>query len=428
MSALLFNNARLIDPASGLDRTGALLVEDGLIAALGDNVDGQHSARVDCSGRVLCPGLIDMRVFVGEPGQEQKGTLASASQAAAAGGVTTIATMPNTIPPIDDAALIGYQRDLARASCEVNVVAMAAITKALAGERITEFGLLAKAGAVAFTDGDRSIANALVMRRAMDYAAMHDALICDFAEDAVLAGDGVMNEGEVAMRLGLGGIPTQAETIIVERDIRLAELTGARCHLAALSTGDAIAAVRRAKTNGTRISAAAAPHNFALNEAAIEQYRTFAKTRPPLRSEDDRCAVIEALADGTIDVIASGHEPQDPESKRLPFGQAAFGIVGLETLLPLTLELYHNGDLPLPALLAKLTVRPAELLGLASGRLAVGAPADLVVFDPDAPWRIDAEKFRTKSKNSPFDGRPVQGRVWRTMVGGRIVFDADEDS
>ena len=368
-----------------------------------------------------------MRVFVGEPGAEHKGTMASASQAAAAGGVTTIVTMPNTDPVIDDVALVGYVRELARASAQVNVKPMAALTVGTAGGAMTELGLLHDAGAVAFTDGDRSIANAQVMRRALSYASARDLLICHYPEDADLARDGVMNEGEVAMRLGLPGIPSQGETIIVERDLRLLELTGARYHAALISTGDAIDAIRRAKQKGLRVTAAVAPHHFALNENEVVPYRTFAKTRPPLRSEGDRQAVVQGLVDGTIDVICSSHQPEDPESKRQPFAQAAFGVVGLETLLPIALELYHNGALQLPDLLAKMTSAPADILGLRSGRLTLGAPADLVIFDADKPWIVDAERLHSKSKNTAFDGRPTQGRVWRTVVAGRTIWKSGED-
>jgi len=429
MNTTAYTNARLIDPASGLDTTGALVMEDGLIVELGPDIEVLDGAEVvDCGGRVLCPGLIDMRVFVGEPGAEHKETLASASEAAAAGGVTCIIVQPNTDPVLDDVALVEYIKRQARDKAKVRIHPMAAITRGLRGEQMAELGLLSQADAVAFTDADRTVVNAQVLRRVLSYASAFGLLVCQYAEEPELAADGVMNEGEVAMRLGLPGIPTQAETIMVERDLRLVEMTGGRYHAACLSTAQAIEAMARGKAAGLPVTAAAAVHSFALNEGAVGEYRSFAKTAPPLRNEADRQAVVAGLADGTIDVICSCHDPQDVESKRLPFELAATGIIGLETMLPLALELYHNGDMSLPALLATMTSRPAELLGLRGGKLASGAPADLLVFDPDMPWRIDEDQFHSKSKNTPYHDRPVQGRPWRTIVDGKVVHsDPNED-
>jgi len=423
-------NARLIDPGSGLDAPGALLSKGGTIADVGPRLfnDGvpQDMATVDCGGRVLCPGLVDMRVFIGEPGAEHKETLRSASEAAAAGGVTCIVMQPNTDPVIDEVPLVEYVKRQARDKAAVRIHPMAAITKGLQGQQMAELGLLAEADAVAFTDADRAVASAQMMRRVLSYASAFDLLVCQYPEEPTLRGSGVMNEGEVAMRLGLSGIPTQAETIMIERDLRLVELTGGRYHAAAVSTADAVNAIRAAKSRGLPVTAAVAPYNFGLNETSVGDYRTFAKTAPPLRSEADRAAIEDAVADGSIDVICSCHEPQDPESKRLPFEQAATGVIGLETLLPVALELYHNQRLELPALLAKMTCNPADLLGLHYGRLQPGAPADLLIFDPDVPWRIDENAFRSKSKNSPFTERPVQGRPWQTIVAGDTVFDAGD--
>ncbi|MFP6708860.1 MAG: dihydroorotase [Alphaproteobacteria bacterium] len=429
MNTTAYTNARLIDPASGLDTTGALVMEDGLIVELGPDIEVLDGAEVvDCGGRVLCPGLIDMRVFVGEPGAEHKETLASASEAAAAGGVTCIIVQPNTDPVLDDVALVEYIKRQARDKAKVRIHPMAAITRGLRGEQMAELGLLSQADAVAFTDADRAVVNAQVLRRVLSYASAFGLLVCQYAEEPELAADGVMNEGEVAMRLGLPGIPTQAETIMVERDLRLVEMTGGRYHAACLSTAQAIEAMARGKAAGLPVTAATAVHSFALNEGAVGEYRSFAKTAPPLRNEADRQAVVAGLADGTVDVICSCHDPQDVESKRLPFELAATGIIGLETMLPLALELYHNGDMSLPALLATMTSRPAELLGLRGGKLASGAPADLLVFDPDMPWRIDEDQFHSKSKNTPYHDRPVQGRPWRTIVDGKVVHsDPNED-
>ncbi len=422
-------DARLLDPASGLDSRGALLTEDGIIADLGPGLfsDGvpEGIETVDCAGHALCPGLIDMRAFLGEPGASHKETLASASHAAAAGGVTTLVAMPDTEPVIDDVSLVELMARRARDSAIVHVHPTAAITKGLGGAEMTEFGSLAAAGAVAFTDGTHTVANARVMRRALSYASAFDVLIDHFPQEPSLAEDGCMNEGEVATRLGLAGIPPAAEAIALDRDLRLVALTETRYHASHLSTAAALDSIRAAKARGLPVSCSAAPHHFALNETEVGEYRTFAKTAPPLRAESDRRAVVEGLADGTIDVIASGHAPQDQESKRHPFAQAECGIAGLETMLPLALELYHNDQVPLLAVLGAMTAAPARLLRLECGALESGAPADLTLIDLEAPWRIDPEAFRSKSKNSPFEDRPVQGRALRTVVAGREVYAAN---
>ena len=423
-------NARLFDPASGLDTQGALLIENGKIADLGPGLfasgvpDGIHT--IDCEGHLLAPGLIDMRVFTGEPGAEHRETLATASQAAAAGGVTTLIVMPNTNPVIDDVALVDYIERRARDTAIVHVHPMAALTRGLKGELMTEIGLLKEAGAVAFTDADRSVTNAQIMRRTMSYATLFDALIVQHAEDPDLAGDGVMNEGELASRLGLMGIPATAETILIERDVRLLELTGGRYHVAQVSCAESVDVIRRAKTRGLNVTCGVSAAHLTLNENDVESYRTFFKLSPPLRAEMDRRALVAGVADGTIDVIVSGHDPQDPETKRRPFAEAAFGAVGLETLLPALLSLVHNGDVPLERVLGALTFSPADLLGLTTGRLAVGLSADLALIDLHAPWRLDADLLSSKSKNTPFEDRHFEGRAIRTLVSGQTVFAAEE--
>lgn len=420
-----FVNARLLDPATGRDERGDLLVDGYMIADVGARVfpDGVPSTieTIDCRGFCLAPGLIDIRVFTGEPGAEHKETLATASEAAAAGGVTTIVVMPETDPVIDDVALVEFIARRAREAAKVNVYPTAAITKGLKGEGMTEIGLLKLAGAVAITDGSFAVASAQVMRRTLSYASSFDMLVMQNAIEPTLALGGHLNEGEVATRLGLAGIPTEAETIMVERDIRLVELTGARYHVVSISTAAAIDAIRRAKARGLPVTCAAAPYHFALNENAVGNYRTFAKTSPPLRTEEDRLAVVEGLREGTIDIIASSHNPQDQDSKRLPFAQADAGVIGLETLLPVSLELFHNEGMPLLDVLRKLTIAPASLLGLRAGALKPGLPADLVIFDPHQPWIVDAEKFLSKSKNTAFEDRAVKGRAAVTVVAGAIV-------
>jgi len=427
VSATVIRNARLLDPASGRDGTGSILVIDGVIAALdGGNGAPSGATMIDCRGHCLAPGIVDMRVQLREPGAEHMENMVSASHAAAAGGITTMAALPNTEPPIDDVALVDFVARRARDIGLVNIHTYAAATKGLKGRELTEMGLLAEAGALAFTDGLRAIADALVMRRALSYARTFDLLIIQHPEEPNLAAGGAMTEGEMATRLGLPGITPAAEVMMVERDLRLVEITGARYHAAHISTAAAIEAIRAAKQRGLPVTCDTAPPYFALNETAVGEYRTFAKLSPPLRGEWDRRAVVEGLRDGTIDAIASDHAPHDQDSKRLPFTSAESGIIGLETLLPLSLELYHNGHLPLISLLRALTCAPADILRLPAGRLVVGAPADFVVFDLDRPWQIAEEDFRSKSKNSPFDGRPVQGRAIKTIVGGRVVYDSKD--
>ena len=424
MSWLLFRRARLLDPESGLDACGDLLVEGDRIAAVGGDLAaaGREAETVNADGLCLAPGLVDMRVQLREPGAEHMESIETAGRAAAAGGVTTMVALPNTDPPVDDVSVVEF---LARRAREVKLAKIhtyAAATKAIAGRDLTEMGLLSANGALGFTDGVRAVADALVMRRVLAYARTFDLLVLQHPEEPSLACAGEVSEGEVATRLGLPAITPMAEVIMIERDLRLVEITGARYHVAHVSTAAGVEAVRRAKAQGLPVTCDTAPPYFALNETAIGDYRTFAKLSPPLRSEWDRRAVIEGLRDSTIDAIASDHAPWDQDSKRLPFSSAAYGIVGLETLLPLSLELYHNGHLGLLELIRRLTANPARILRLPVGRLAPGAPADLVLFDPDLSWQISTDDFRSKSKNAPFDGRPVQGRVRRTMVDGRTIF------
>ena len=414
-------NARLLDPATGVNAPGDVLTEGDKIIEVGASLfsdDGPDGADViDCAGACLAPGLVDIRMHTGEPGQEHKETLASAGRAAVAGGITSMVCLPNTKPVIDDMSVLEFIARRARQQGLAKVYCYGAITKGLEGNELAEMGLLAESGAVAFTDGLKSVTNAQVMRRALDYAATFGFLIVQHAEEPSLAKGGMMNAGETATRMGLSGIPRQAEVIMVERDIRLVEMTGGTQHFAHLSTTEAIDAVRKAKAAGLPITCDTAPPYFSLNELAVGDYRTFAKLSPPLRTEEDRQAVIAGLIDGTIDVIASDHLP-----KRLPFAEAAFGGTGLETLLPVTLELVHNKQMDLLAAMALITDKPAKLMGLRAGRLAAGEAADLIVFDPGAGWKVTEDRLHSKSKNSPFDGRPVQGKVMRTVVDGRSVF------
>jgi dihydroorotase len=421
--SLLFRNVRLLDPASNTDRPVTLLVENGRIAALDPSRVPAEAEVVDGRGACLAPGLVDMRVQLREPGAEHQETLATASASAAAGGVTTLVALPNTTPPVDDIAPVEFIARRAREIRGARIFTYAAVTRGFGGKELTEMGLLANYGAVGFTDGLKAVADAQVMRRALSYAATFGLLIVQHPEEPALASGGMMNEGEIATRLGLAGISPAAEIIMIERDLRLVEITGGRLHFAHVSTAAAVEAIRGAKKRGLKVTCDTAPAYFALNETAVGDYRTFAKLSPPLRSEEDRRAIVAGLADGTIDAIASDHAPHDQDSKRLPFPAAAAGIVGLETLLPLSLGLYHNGHLSLVDVVRRVATAPARILGLNAGTLAPGAPADFVLFDPDRPWKIRVDAFRSKCKNSPFDSRPVQGHALKTFVAGRLLFE-----
>src|SRR5579884_883089 len=394
---ILLANARIVDPSRELDFPGDLLIADGVIreAKKGIGAAGvpEGTEIVDCRGRLVAPGLIDMRAFVGEPGAASRETFASASQAAAAGGVTTIICQPDTSPAIDDPATVDFVLRRARDTAIVHVHPMAASPKGLEGREMTEIGLLKAAGAVAFTDGAKSVTNAQVMRRALTYARDFDALIVHHTEDPDLVADGVMNEGEFAARLGLLGVPKAAETVMLERDIRLVALTDGRYHAASLTCTDSLDVLRRAKDTGLSVTAAASINHLTLNENDIGPYRTFLKVAPPLRGEDDRKALVAAIASGLVDVIMSDHNPQDVETKRLPFAEAEAGAIGLETMLIAGLRLVHNGELELLTLLRALSTRPAELLGLPGGSLRPGAPADLIVVDLDVPWVVDPNEL-----------------------------------
>jgi len=426
MSVTIFQQARIVDPSRGLDEIGSVIVDGkGIVAAGADalNQGAPEGAKViDCAGKAIIPGLVDGRVFIGEPGAEHRETIASASLAAAAGGVTSIVMMPDTDPVIDNVALVEFVLRTARDTAIVNVFPAAAVTKGLEGREMTEFGLLREAGAVAFTDGRHTISNSLTMRRALTYARDFGAVIAHETQDRHLAGSGVMNEGLYASWLGLSGIPREAEAIPLERDLLLARLTRGRYHAAKISTGLSAAAIARAKADGADITAGVSINHLSLNENDIGEYRTFFKLSPPLRDEDDRQAMIAAVRDGTVDVVVSSHDPQDVDTKRLPFSDAADGAIGLETLLGVALRLHHNGEIPLLRLIEVLSTAPARLFGLPGGTLKPGANADLAVVDFDEPWIVQEQTIRSRSKNTCFEGARLQGRVLQTMVAGRTVF------
>ena len=423
MQPIALLNARLVDPASGRETRGGVLVMDGRIAGLGGAVTlaalPEGARAIDCGGDVVAPGFIDMRAFVGEPGAEHRETIASASAAAAAGGVTTLIARPDTSPPIDNPAVVDFLMRRAR-DARVRILPSAAITKGLAGEEMAEIGLLREAGAVAFSDGPHSIADSGVLRRAMTYARDFDALIMHYCEDRGLAG-GVAAEGGLASRLGLSGVPREAETVALDRDLRLAALTGARYHAVFVSNALSLAAMARAKDAGLAVSCGVSINHLSLNENDLGEYRTFLKLNPPLRGEAERLALVEGLASGLIDVIVSDHDGQDVETKRLPFAEAAPGAVGLETWLSAGLRLVTAGQIALPKLLAAMSTRPAEILGLEGGRLAVGAPADLVRFDPDAPYVLDPANLHSRCRNTPFDSARMEGVVKLTLVAGEVA-------
>jgi len=416
-------NARLFDAESGLDEKGTLLTIGDSIADFGANLKAPEGAEiVDCKGHLLTPGLLDIQVHFREPGQEYKETIATGSKSAAAGGVTTVACMPNTKPVIDDVAIVDFIHKRARETAYVNVRTYAAITKGQKGLEITEMALLKEAGAVGFTDDGLPVMNSAVMRKAFAYARELGVPVAQHAEDLNLSCGTCMNEGKISAQLGVSGVPNAAEAIIVARDIMLAELTGGQYHVLHISTAEAIEEVRRAKKKGLRVTAEAAPHHFTLTDEAVLEYRTFSKMNPPLRAERDRLAVIEGLKDGTIDAIATDHAPHDQESKRVPLASASYGIVGLETMLPLSLQLYHNKIMPLRDIIAAMTYKPADIIHVPAGRLKKGARADLTLIDLELEWTMDPKQFNSKSLNSPFDDWKTKGRAILTVVGGDTVY------
>jgi dihydroorotase len=423
-----FVNAHVLSPREGLNGPGGILIEDGWILAVGNGVTrdqvGSNTDIVDCKGKHIIPGLVDMRVSTGEPGAEYRESLASASEAAAAGGVTTMIVMPNTQPVIDDAAIVDYVLRRARDTALVRVAPMAALTKGMLGEALSEIGLLKAAGAVAITDPNKSVASANLFRRALTYAKDFNMLVVAHVEEPSLAG-GVMNAGEMASRLGLSGIPAFAEVMQLERDLRLVEMTGARYHAAQISCAESVEVMRRAKARGLPVTCGISINHLVLNENDIGSYRTFFKLSPPLRVEDERRALIAGVADGTIDVIVSAHDPQSDDTKRLPFAEAAFGAVGLDTMLSCAITLSHNENIALPRLIEAMSQAPAAILGLETGRLAAGAPADIVIVDTKLSWKVEGATLKSRSKNSPFEHRTLEGRAVETLVAGRSVFTYD---
>ena len=427
MSAVtILENLRIIDPSRDLDETGTIVIEDGRIAAASADArsrGAREGADVrDCAGLVAVPGLVDARVYTGEPGAEHRETIASASRAAAAGGVTSFIMMPDTDPVIDDIALVEYVLKTARDKALVNVYPAAALTKGLAGEEMSEFGLLLEAGAVCLTNGRAPLHDTLILRRALTYAREFDAVIALESRDRYLGANGVMNEGLFASWLGLSGIPREAEIIPLERDLRIAALTRGKYHAAKISVPESAGAIRAARGRGADVTCGISINHLSLNENDIGEYRSFFKLSPPLRSEDDRNAMVDALADGTIDIIVSSHDPQDVDTKRLPFADAADGAIGLETLLSAALRLHHSGRVPLKRLISAMSTRPAEIFGLDAGTLKPGAKADIALLDLDEPWLVSEDSIVSRSKNTPFENARFSGRAIETYVGGRRVY------
>ncbi len=424
--SLLFTNARLIDPENGTETIGNLLVQDGVIVDHGADIAfPERTEVIDCGGKCLAPGIVDIGVKVCEPGERHKESYRSAGLAAAAGGVTTMVTRPDTLPAIDSPETLEFVTRRANEAAPVNVVSMAALTKGRDGNEMTEFGFLLDAGAVAFTDCDRVITSTKVLGRAMTYARSLGALIISHPQEPGLSKGAAATSGKFASLRGLPAVTPMAERMGLDRDIALVEMTGVKYHADQITTSRALPALERAKANGFDVTAGTSIHHLTLNELDVADYRTFFKVKPPLRSEDDRLAIIAAVKSGLIDTISSMHTPQDEESKRLPFEEAASGAVALETLLPAAMRLYHAEQLTLPELFRAMALNPAKRLGLPSGRLEAGAPADLILFDPDAPFVLDRAKLKSKSKNTPFDGQRMQGKVLATYVAGSAVYRRD---
>lgn len=417
--SIRISGGRIIDPASGRDEIADLFIEDGRIV---HKLSRSPKKTIDARGLVVCPGLVDMHVHLREPGQEWKEDIESGSRAAVAGGVTTMCCMPNTVPRLDHAGVIRQVIERANAVGLCNVHPIGAVTRNLEGRELTEMRELARAGAVAFSDDGVPIWHAGVMRKALEYASSFGFLVIQHAEEKQLTEGGCVNEGWVSTQLGVVGMPAEGEDMMIARDIMLTRRADARYHVAHISTRGAVALVRQAKAEGLKVTAEAAPHHFGLTEEEVLGFHADAKMSPPLRTEVDRQAVIEGLRDGTIDVIATDHAPHHEDDKRCGLSCAAFGIVGLETLLPVSLALVHQGVLDLVGLIAKMTINPARLLALDAGTLAEGAAADICIFDPDGRWVLDRQKLQSKSKNTPWHGKELTGRVMHTFKAGRLVY------
>lgn len=426
MKPLVLKNARIVDPSRSVDEVGTIIVgHDGMIVAAGADAQNQgapEGAEIrDAQGLTAVPGLVDARVFVGEPGAEHRETIASASRAAAAGGITSFIMMPETDPVIDDIALVEFVKKTARDTADVNVYPAAALTKGMTSAEMTEMGLLQQAGAVAFTNGRYGLNDTQVLRRAMTYAREFDAVIALETREKYLAANGVMNEGLLASWLGLAGVPKETEIIPLERDLRIAALTRAKYHASQISVPESVEAIEVARKRGAKVTCGISINHLSLNENDIGEYRTFFKLYPPLRSEDDRMAMVDALAKGQIDIIVSSHDPQDVDTKRLPFGEAADGAIGLETMLSAALRLHHAGQVPLMRLIDAMSTRPAEIFGLPGGTLKVGAPGDIALIDLDEPWLVSRDSLLARSKNTPFEDARFSGRAVATYVAGQCV-------
>jgi len=420
---VIYKNARIIDPATNYDEVGNLITIGDKISDFGKNVDDKDATIIDCEGHVLCPGLIDIQVHFRDPGQTHKEDITTGSKSAVAGGITTVVCQPNTSPTLDSVLTFEYLNLKAKENAYCNVKAYGCITKEMKGEQLADLNSLKKAGAVGFTDDGLPVMNANVMRRAFEYAKELDVVLAQHAEDLNLSNGGCINESKTSLELGVRGIPNISESVIVERDLAILEAIGGRYHLLHVSTKEALDAIRRAKAKGLKATVEVCPHHFTLTDKQVLKSGSNAKMNPPLRSEEDRLALIEGLRDGSIDAISTDHAPHDEKSKEKPLGDAAFGIVGVETMLPLSLNLYHDGVLSLNDLLAKMTCNAAKIINFDGGIIKKGARADLTLIDLDKKWTIDPEKFHSKSKNSPFKGFKVKGRAIKTVVGGKVVYE-----
>jgi len=428
MKEKYLTNARIIDPKNNIDEIGGLIIDtSGKIKAVGKNVINGNlpssAEKIDLKKQILIPGLVDMRVFVGEPGYEYKENFRTLSDAALSGGVTSAVSMPNTSPVIDNISMVDFLKRRGRDKSRINIFPTATLTKNAEGKQMTEFGLLKRKGIVAFTDGIKTVQDPQIMSRIMNFAGQSSSLIIQHAEDNILSKNGLVNEGEISTRLGLKGIPSLAEKIIVERDLSFLEEYFCRYHISQISSKKTISVVKKAKKEGKLFTTGVSINNLSLNENDIGDFKTFLKLSPPLRTESDRLSLVESVNDGTIDVIVSDHKPQDEESKRLTFAQAASGATGIETLLPLALELFHNNSIKLDKLIAAMTSNPSKILGINKGTLDKGNDADLCVFDINKPWVVNKEKLKSKSKNTPIENRKLQGQVIKTFVKGEIAYE-----